>query len=191
MHRTTRPQASLDVEEKPKFNMLVAYEDLSSGRQALQVFNSLANHFSTDFEFNNRMWKFDALAVPRMKELAVRDASKSDMIVVALCSGNGDLPNGVKEWIEGWLERRQADPQALVALFQRHGRTARVFPQPSAENYLEQIARRACIDFFSNANPNTSHEISRILPPPEIEGPLLRQPLSLHADPYPRWGLNE
>ena len=44
------------------------------------------------------MWKFDVLALPKLWEVAVKDASVADIVIVS-CSRD-DLPGYVKSWIE-------------------------------------------------------------------------------------------
>jgi hypothetical protein len=89
------------------------------------------------------MWKFDVLLLPKLREIAVEDAARADIIMIS--SRGRELPEHVKLWIESWLPL--GAPLALVALFQHvredlaHGNIAR--------NYLAEVARRANIEFFA------------------------------------------
>ena len=47
------------------------------------------------------MWKFDVLRGVKLNQIAVDDAIKADVIIVAN-SKNGGLPDEVKRWVEGW-----------------------------------------------------------------------------------------
>src|SRR4051794_31457425 len=95
-----RFQNALDSSELPSksnFNVVIAYENLEAGKNARKTYDYLAQHLGQDCQFANEMWSFDVLSIPRLRELAARDAMQADIIIVA-CHGNGRLPEAVKSW---------------------------------------------------------------------------------------------
>jgi hypothetical protein len=136
------PLGSSEAEVNPVFNIVIAYEDFETGKHAKKTYDYLVEHLSTECEFTNQMWKFEVLSVAKLRHMAVKDAVDADIILVS-AHGQNDLPEEVKAWIEGWLaEPHQAI--ALVGLFNQD----ESLDNP-ARDYLERIARRGNMEFFS------------------------------------------
>jgi hypothetical protein len=91
------------------------------------------------------MWKFDALAMPSLREMAANDAAMADVIVIAT-RGEEDLPADVKAWSELWLGR-QSSAFALVALFTEPDQHAERVK--TTQSYLGWIAARGGMEFFA------------------------------------------
>ncbi len=122
----------------------MAYEDFRTGTLARQAYEFVAQNLSHEWRVNEQMWKFEALGVPELRELAARDAAKADLIIVA--SDGGELPIEAKAWIEEWLARK-CGAVALVALFDcppERAERAQI-----AQAYLEGVARRGGMEFFT------------------------------------------
>jgi hypothetical protein len=88
------------------------------------------------------MWKFDVLALPKLREMAARDAAEADIIIVS-AHGAIELPTEVKLWAEEWLAEKH-HIIALVGLFD-----PKEYLNNPVREYLADIARRAGIEFFS------------------------------------------
>jgi hypothetical protein len=123
------------------FNVVIAYEDFETGKHAKRTYDFLVEHLGEECQFNNQMWKFDVLAVPRLREMAAKDAAQADIIIVAAHGGN-ELPVEVHSWIESWL-MEQTRAIALVGLFD----TSEIRENP-ASSYLSKIAKRAGMEYF-------------------------------------------
>src|SRR5437868_10502181 len=106
---------SSDREANPALNVVIAYEDLETGKRAMKTYESMVQQLSNQCLFANQMWKFDVLAVPKLKEIAAKDAAAAEIIIVSAHEGN-ELPKEVKAWIELWLSYKTG-ASALVALF--------------------------------------------------------------------------
>lgn len=151
------PLRPAETESRTTFNVVIAYEDLETGKHAKKTYDFLQEHLGHEFEFSNQMWKFDVLSVPKLREMAAKDAVTADIIIVA-AHGQSDLPKEVKAWIELWMpEKLQAI--ALVGLFDRE----ECFDNP-ARSYLAGIADRASLEFFSQPGslPRNDESISEI-----------------------------
>jgi len=174
-----------DNEEKPTFNVVIAYEDFETGKHAKNTYDFLVEHLGDEFDFSNQMWKFDVLSVPKLKHMAVRDAAVADIIIVA-AHGTGDLPQEVKSWLEMSLEEG-IHAIGLVALFDENA-----YMDNPGRSYLQGLTEGANLEFFSQPGP---------LPKPAVRIPVRGESssktLSLLAS-FPEcdrhvshWGINE
>jgi len=132
---------SSDREIAPTLNVVIAYEDLETGKRAMRTYESMVQQLGDQCLFANQMWKFDVLAVPKLKEIAAKDAAAAEMIIVSAHEGR-ELPAEVKSWIEMWLSYK-TEASALVGLFDVETGENQV------RTYLAEVARRAKIEFFS------------------------------------------
>lgn len=138
------PVARADFDSNPVFNVVIAYEDFETGKHAKRTYDYLVEHLGSDCEFNNQMWKFEVLNLPKLREIAAMDAAAADIVVI---SGHGEaLPESVQRWIESWLAEENK-PLALVALFDRP--KEEVHKTRAVRDYLSQVAERAGMEFFA------------------------------------------
>ena len=185
---TFLPLDCQEAESNPTFNVLIAYEDFESGKHAKQTYDFLVENLGRECQLTNQMWKFDVLSISKLREIAVRDATMADIII--LSSHCHELPEHVVKWIESWL-MEGTGALALVALFEKNETCPSV--HSSLRNYLADVAKRGNMEFF--AQPDDLPGANR------CRGALnmpLRSAVSdrfagvVHRDsPIPRWGLNE
>lgn len=131
---------SSDADAHSALNVVIAYEDLETGKRAIKTYDYLVEHLGDQCLFANQMWKFDVLAVSKLREIAAKDAAMADIIIIAAHEGN-QLPPEVKTWIELWVSYR-IRASALVGLF-----GAESIDNP-VRDYLSGVAKRAKIEFF-------------------------------------------
>lgn len=137
--------SSCEAESRPTLNVVIIYEDFAAGKHAKATYDYLVNQLGRDFEFSNQMWKFDVLGIPKMRQMAVKDAAASDLIIVST-HGVGELPAEVRLWVDEWAENK-GHARALVTLVDR---PKDLFASdPSIRSYLEDSAKRANVDFFA------------------------------------------
>jgi hypothetical protein len=190
MQHTTFHSAigSSDLEPDPIFNVVIAYEDFNTGKQAKETYDFLVSDLGHDCRLANQMWKFDVLGIPKLREMATNDALAADIIIIS-CHGTHDLSMEVTTWINSWIHG-QSNAIALVALFgvDSENNNIRV--------YLADVAKRAQMEFF--AQPN-------LLPFKRFEEPFAsnrgaqREEKALSAlagmvqreHSFPHWGINE
>ena len=171
------------VEFSSKFDVLSAYEDFEMGKQAEKTFEYLVRHLGSETEVNHQMWRFDVLAVPKLREIAIADGSNASIIVIA--SRNGNLPSEVKWWLEQVIES-DSKAAALVALVGAPAKfdTVRV--------YLAELAYENGLDYFSQ--PEIPTGFSGNLSTDRIhkaEKSFLKPPDTRQTSGYLHWGLNE
>lgn len=166
-------------------NVVIAYEDFEMGKQGKNTYDRLVDQLSHEFKFSSHMWKFDVLTVPKLKEMAARDAAMADIIIIA-AHGDAELPVAVKSWIEMALaEGIQAI--GLVGLFDRNA---------AADNpcrvYLGSIAQMANLEFFSQPS-----DMSPTGPEETNKAESAARSISILSDSLEsnrhisRWGINE
>jgi hypothetical protein len=190
-HTLTKPPSTLvEADSGPPFNVLIAYEDFDTGKHAKRTYDYLAENLGRECQLSNQMWKFDALSIPKLREIAVRDASMADIIII---SSHGDkIPDYVSKWIESWL-MEGVEALALVALFD----------QPESQHdcyklktYLAGIAKRGGMEFFAQPDDWPGNDPFRAAFPEQRVLPVSDRTLTslagvVHDSPIPRWGINE
>ena len=134
-----------DLDGNPTFNVLIAYEDFEAGKHARKTYDFLAGNLGRGCQFTNQMWKFDVLNIPKLRDMAARDAVLADIVIIS-SHGGEELPGPVRAWMESWLAQK-GNPVALVALFDcPHEESPKTGP---IRTYLADAARKAGIDFFA------------------------------------------
>ena len=185
--------SAADFEPNPVFNVLLAYEDFETGKNAKHTFDFLSEHLGHECHFTNQMWKFDVLGIPKLREMAAMDASTADIIVIS-CHGGFELPLEVKSWIELWLAEK-TNAIALVALID--SAFSQAFESHATRDYLADVAKRAGIEFFSQTEglqrsttltqqaPSTAEMQMDARTFAALAGAVQRE------ESFPRWGINE
>jgi|SRR5881296_2175125 len=135
----------------PTLSAIMAYDDVSSAKRGKAAWDQVLKTLGDSYSMALRLWKFEVLRIPELKEVAVSEAAKADLIFIA-ASGSNDIPTEVKAWIELWLRQKRNHPSALVALCDPSTATV---DQSRAQcvAYLRDVAHRAGMDFF--AAPST------------------------------------
>ena len=190
---TFPPLSSPTVEENPNFSVVMAYEDFETGKHAKKTYDFLAENLGNDCRLSNQMWKFDVLSLPKLREMAAKDAAQADVVIIS-CHGSSELPAQVTDWIEAWLAEK-SNAIALVALFDS---PAVDRSQADAiRDYLAAVAKRGQMEFFAQPYdwPIRRKEEPRI--PLHHTSPLDEDALSTLSGmvqqdlSFPRWGINE
>src|ERR1043166_9215448 len=173
-------------------NIITFFEDVATGKRGKQIFDYLAGHLGGEFEFNHQVWKFDVLSTPTLRELAAKDVSDADIVIVS-ARGDRALAPEVKSWLDVWIGQHAA-PIALVALFDpehKHSETA-----PNLRHYLEQISKNGQMDFFSESeSPLDEHLVDsgsqrRFDFDNSFQESILTQEPPADTT-FPRWGIND
>ncbi|HLH55832.1 MAG TPA: hypothetical protein VKY92_19680 [Verrucomicrobiae bacterium] len=186
------PSESPEAESNPTFNVLIAYEDFESGKHAKQTYDFLVENLGRDCHLTNQMWKFDVLGIPKLREIAVRDATSADIIIVS-CQGN-ELPDYVAKWVESWL-MEGTNALALVALFEQHEPSATV--NPAVKDYLADVAKRGKMEFFAQPGDLPGHNRCGTALHVPLRSSIVDRSASDISGVFnrdastPRWGLNE
>lgn len=189
---TLYPGDSTEAESNSAFNVLIAYEDFETGKHAKKTYDFLQANLRRECNLTNQMWKFDVLSIPKLREIAVKDAAHADIIFVS--SHGSELPEPVMKWIESWV-MQGTSALAVVALFEKtEDSDSR---SPAVRSYLADAARRAGMEFF--AQPDEWPGRSRANEPflLQRQSHVRARTLStlaeaVHRDvPIRHWGINE
>lgn len=184
------PLTVSELDAKPTLNVVIAYEDFETGKHAKSTYDFLVEHLGHEFQFLNQMWKFDVLSIPKLRDMAAKDAAMADIIIIS--SHGRELSQEVKSWIEMWLAEK-GNPMALVALFTGSSTDPR--ETAAVRDYLDGVARRGRLEFFAQPDEwpgkkggepflfNRSSEVGKALS--TLAG-VVERDVS-----YPRWGINE
>ncbi len=133
---------------KPRFNVVIVYEDFVTGTRAMTVYDSLARSLANHYEFTNSAWKFEILRQASLKTIAVFDALEADLILISSHAGD-ELPDEVRAWIDLSLRQANQTNCALVLLLaETDEMIGRLAP---AHSYLQEVADQYKLDFFSQA----------------------------------------
>jgi len=181
---------SPDLEPETVFNVVIAYEDFETGKHGKETYDYLVSNLGHKCRFANQMWKFDVLSIPKLRQMAAKDALIADIIIIS-CHGTHDLSSEVKSWIDSWTYD-ETNAIALVALLGETG----AYSDNQIRSYLADAAKRARIEFFAQPNP---------LPRNLLDEPFVsdrgtrRDARALSAlagiierdQSFPHWGINE
>ena len=105
------------VDDGPRPRVLMAYEDSNMALRAMNVLILIAKEAGDNLDIQFSIWRFDFFNSPDMREAAVRQAERADLIVVVPKNSSGALPSPFTSWLEQWTGRRESCPGALVAVF--------------------------------------------------------------------------
>ena len=183
------PLESPEVDANPTFNVVIAYEDLETGKRAKKIYDFLVENLGHDCRFTNQMWKFEVLGIPKLREMAARDAMMADIVVIS-CHGT-ELPPDFKVWVESWVAEPN-HPIALVALLDYQHRQA-----DEARSYLADVARRGQMAFFAQPDELPERRNSEDFFTLQRNSSFKRRTLSTLAGAmqrdtsFPDWGINE
>ena len=178
---------SSDRDGNPALNVVIAYEDLETGKRAMKTYEYIVKQLGDECLFANQMWKFDVLGVPKLKEIAAKDAAAAEIIIVSAHEGR-ELPDQVKAWIDLWLSYK-TEARALVGLFDIE---ATDYP---ARTYLAEVARRAKIEFFCQPGIWPGSSVTRstntLAQPANNKTLAFLATRSQEVPSFPHWGINE
>lgn len=125
-------------------------------QRALPTFQRLVQEFASETEFKCVWVSFENLTTECVHHDASANAIKADMVIFS--AETNEIPEHVREWVEGWLPRKNLSHSALVALI---GTSAAPHEDITpAHRYLESVAARAAMDFLSEVNNSAGTESS-------------------------------
>lgn len=146
-----------DLETNPTFKVVIAYEDFETGKHAKRTYDFLVENLGRECQLSNEMWKFEVLRIPKLREMAAKDATHADILLIS-SHGGRDLPDEVKHWLECWLQA-PGEPLAVVALFDRPREQTL-----AVRAYLADVARRANTAFFAQPDDWPQQHPGDLLP---------------------------
>ena len=137
-------RGTFDPDDKPKFSVVMIYEDGITGRRGKLFYEKLVHELGSECDFSLEIWSFEVLAVQEIGNLAARAAAQAAVVILS-SHGRTELPPEIRDWIERWPELITYNDPALVALLDEP-KTRRGASSTLA--YLRSVADRNGIDFF-------------------------------------------
>lgn len=172
-------------------DVLLIYEDLSTGLRARRAFEEAVQRIEMPADFKVDLWRFDLLWESALREAALKQAAKAGVLVIS-AHGRTELPATVQVWLSQWLERKDDQPCALVLSLDQE-----IEGTPSAKrilDFLQARAREVGVEVFAHFGtaPEPGWDLTveslrhRADTRTAILDDILRRP-----QPHSHWGLNE
>ena len=142
---------------RDRLNVLLVYEDLSTGLRARWVFEQTAGQLEVEADFNVDLWKFDLLREPALLQRAATEAAKADIVFLS-AHGHGELPSAVDLWLKEWLERRGEEPCALAVLLDEAAGDTAATNQTLQALHAAAMARGVQVFLHADEAPQTRRQ---------------------------------
>src|SRR5262245_13270015 len=133
--RSHLSRGELGFEPNSPIKVVIGYEDFQTGERAMQSCKRLLEQLADQFEFSTKVWKFDILRMPKLRDLAAQDMAEADLVLIS-AHGRGELPSELRRCLGTLPGRKRCGAKALVALLDRaDGSAAEESP---AHRYLQE-----------------------------------------------------
>lgn len=110
-HRRRRAPAT-----RHPYPVFIAYTDVSAARQAICRLTTLLQASHPDRELQPMLWRFAQLDQPRWREMALREASRANTLVLAM-NASATLSSGTDAWLTALAaQQRGAEISALMLM---------------------------------------------------------------------------
>jgi hypothetical protein len=180
-------------EARPGLDVLLMYEDLSTGLRARRLLDEVVTSLNLEVDFQANLWRFDLLGEPALLELAADEAAKADIVFVS-AHGQHDLPAAIHLWFKQWLARKGREPCALAVVLDPSTKEA-----PARNRILEALGAvggPAGVEVFVHAAvaPESHWEsaVQDIHWRAETQTAVLEEMLHrAELSSYREWGINE
>jgi hypothetical protein len=136
------------TEELDQLRVLLAYEDLAIGQRARDTFKRIARRVGAHVDDEVPMWSLDNLCLPHFHDVAVEQAERAEIVIIAWRS-RLDFSPEFKLWLERWTRRRRVDFGALILLFDGEACASASISRIRIALYAHAIM--AQMDFLSSA----------------------------------------
>jgi hypothetical protein len=125
------------------FNVVIVYEDFTTGTRAQKGCDLLAREFGEECEFKHSLWRADLLENPQLKTCIMDRVTKADLLIISVHS---KLRPGMSAVINAWVTEKEHRDSVLMVVFDQA--EARSFQRNLAFARLSMLAQRCRLDFF-------------------------------------------
>ena len=125
---------------------LAAFEDSATGTRVKEFAQGLSRDLGPACRIIEHVWLFNTFVLRELQEIAAEEAAASDLVVISMHEA-GSIPEGVKGWIELWLQKRSRHPAILMALLDADY-TSTAGP---VEAYFHKMARQGGMQFLGGS----------------------------------------
>jgi hypothetical protein len=88
-----------DVDDRPKFNVAIIYEDGAAGMRAKHFYDRVIRELVDECDFSLELWSFQVLAVPQIGNSAAEAAAQADFVIISM-HRKAQLSTQTRDWIE-------------------------------------------------------------------------------------------
>jgi hypothetical protein len=179
---------------------LIVYDTFQAGQDAVSTYQRLRQNLEGEYDFSVQLWRTDLLGLAASDHAAMRRASESDMVVVAL----NDLQRGVdrlRTWFEQWPVLPENPRRVLVALVTGPRQELDQNGDRAGLGYLRALADRLGMDLITSEAPHREEASNEPDQDRAVRGkvPAHSGPsrssrpfeISRRTTASPRWGIND
>ena len=175
-------------------NVMLVYEDKSTGFRAFQCFeylDQMLNGRKIDTDLHWTLWKLGLFNTPEFYHQAVLAAVGAEVIVMSL-HGNRSLESAIETWLTAWVNQRGDKECALGVLFDADKRETDSVRDTLLR--LQQVTKQSAVELFSGfTSSRVVEEDSRRRQSLRDIGTSLSafRNIPEEFNSYCHWGLNE
>jgi len=144
----TTANQTLDLVDRPIFNVVIIYEDSAAGKRAKHFYDSVIRKLLNECDFSLELWNFQALAFPDIGNSAAEAAARADIVIFSM-HRKARLSVQTRDWIERWSGLISDNRSALVVMLDQPG--IRRGTAASTLDYLRKVADRKGISFYTHS----------------------------------------
>ena len=90
-----------DLDDRPKFNVAIIYEDNAAGKRAKHFYDRVIRELVDECDFSLELWNFQVLAFPEIGNAAAKAAARADIVILSM-HRKAQLSVQTRDWIERW-----------------------------------------------------------------------------------------
>src|ERR1700721_1605671 len=80
----TDAYAGPDLNDKPKFNVVIIYEDIAAGKRAKHFYDRVIRELVDECDFSLELWNFQLLAIPEIGNSAGTAVPQADFVILSM-----------------------------------------------------------------------------------------------------------
>ena len=73
-----------DLDDRPKFNVAIIYEDSAAGKRAKHFYDRVIRELVDECDFSLEFWSLQVLAVPEIGNSAAKAAAQADFVILSM-----------------------------------------------------------------------------------------------------------
>lgn len=174
-----------------RLEVSLAYQDLATGLRARRFLEDLLASSQIQAEINLTLWNLSLFHLTEIRELAVLNAVKADLVVLSLRGDNG-LEAETEKWLAQWVTGRGEEECALAVLI--HSNVQEMDSIGLMLFWLQQVTRSTRVRLFVGFIPIVTAEAAASSQPASQENkpqPMVTGESPRRLDVHFEGGLNE
>jgi hypothetical protein len=145
----TRSHPRPNLDERPKFKVVIIYEDGPAGKRAKYFYDKMIRELVDECDFSLELWSLRVLAIPEIGNSAAQAAAQADFVILSM-HGKAELAPATRNWIGRWSRLIGDDVPALVVLLDQTETSGG--KMTSTLRYLRNITDRKGISLYPHNN---------------------------------------